>query len=237
MDQRIILITGANRGLGEAAARGLAAMGHVVLVGARDGAAAAAVAASIVRDGGDARPLTIDVADPGSVARAVESAGLVAGRLDSLINNAGVFLDPDRKPEAVTNEQLIQTLTINAAAPVALTNACLPLLRAAAAPRVVMVSSTLGSLGDASNGGGGRTGLAYKMSKAALNMASIGLAKTLGPRIKVNACCPGWCRTSMGGPGAPRSPGEGIRIILHLATLPEDGPTGGFYREDGPIPW
>lgn len=217
------LVSGANRGLGaEVAARLAADHRFYVLAGARD--------PSAVAERGNVVPLELDVTDDASVGAAIAGIESGPGRLDVLVNNAGVYGPPD----GVAEHELAaahEVLEVNTFGPWRLIQAALPLLRRSPAARIVNVSSGAGQLDEM---GTGRT--AYRLSKAALNA----LTRTLAaeePQIKVNAVCPGWVRTDMGGPHATRSVAEGAAGIVWAATLPDDGPTGGFFRDGEPLPW
>jgi NAD(P)-dependent dehydrogenase (short-subunit alcohol dehydrogenase family) len=220
---RVALVSGANRGIGAEIARQLAAdHGFLVFAGARNPDDVAAHQGI--------EPIRLDVTDQAAVDAAVQAVESGPGRLDALVNNAGVYGDPVGAAEYDLG-QAHEVLEVNTFGPWRLIEALLPLLRKSDAPRVVNVSSGAGQLSDM-NGGHG----AYRVSKAALNA----LTRTLAwdeRDIKVNAMCPGWVRTDMGGPGATRSVEEGADTAVWLATLSDDGPTGGFFRNRKPIPW
>ncbi len=220
---RVALVSGANRGIGAEIARQLAAdHGFLVFAGARNPDDVAAHQGI--------EPIRLDVTDQAAVDAAVQAVESGPGRLDALVNNAGVYGDPVGAAEYDLGEAH-EVLEVNTFGPWRLIEALLPLLRKSDAPRVVNVSSGAGQLSDM-NGGHG----AYRVSKAALNA----LTRTLAwdeRDIKVNAMCPGWVRTDMGGSGAPRSVEDGADTAVWLATLSDDGPTGGFFRDRKPIPW
>jgi NAD(P)-dependent dehydrogenase (short-subunit alcohol dehydrogenase family) len=187
--------------------------------------------------GADVRFLPLDVTDEGSVRRAAAAVAAEGGRLDVLVNNAGVLLDEGGRVATLDAPTLRATLETNALGALRVTQAFLPLLRRSPHPRVVNVSSTAGSITDMAAAEGWRAP-AYRVSKAALNAVTALFASELrAERILVNACCPGWLRTDMGGPSASRSAAEGADTPLWLATLPDDGPTGGFFSERRPHPW
>jgi NAD(P)-dependent dehydrogenase (short-subunit alcohol dehydrogenase family) len=221
----IALVTGANRGIGREVARQLAVAGHTVFLTARSAEAAAEAARAA---GPDAHPLRLDVtseADITAVAR-----GLTA--LDVLVNNAAITYDTWQRATDADLDVVREAAETNLYGPWRLTQALLPLLRASPHPRVVNVSSEVASL--ASMGGGTP---AYASTKAALNALTRMLAAELGPdRVLVNAVCPGWVATDMGGPGG-RPVAEGAASVVWAATLPDDGPTGGFFRDGQPLPW
>ncbi|MCX4609979.1 SDR family NAD(P)-dependent oxidoreductase [Streptomyces mirabilis] len=221
----IALVTGANRGIGREVARQLAVAGHTVFLTARSAEAAAEAARAA---GPDAHPLRLDVtseADITAVARDLTA-------LDVLVNNAAITYDTWQRATDADLDVVREAAETNLYGPWRLTQALLPLLRASARPRVVNVSSAVASL--ASMGGGTP---AYTSTKAALNALTRMLAAELGPdRVLVNAVCPGWVATDMGGPGG-RPVAEGAASVVWAATLPDDGPTGGFFRDGQPLPW
>ena len=232
------LVTGAAKGLGLEVARGLSTRGFTTFVGARDPLRGQDAASALAADtGGDVRFVRLDVTDEASVAEAAATIGAEAGRLDVLVNNAGVLLDEGGSVTTLDAATLRATLETNALGALRVTQACLPLLRRSAHPRIVNVSSTAGSIADMAAGDGWRAP-AYRVSKAALNAVTALLASELRKdRFLVNACCPGWLRTDMGGPAATLSAAQGADTPLWLATLPDDGPTGGFFSERAPHPW
>ncbi len=225
MKQRTALVTGANRGIGLAIATGLAEQGLRVLTAARTRARAQEAAEQV---GGIAVELDL------SVPRHVEAiaAGLEDehGPIDILVNNAGV-MPPGSALEA-TVEQLEDTLNVNAVSAFALIRAVGPAMKERKWGRIVNVSSGWGSF---ASGLGGP--FAYSVSKATLNAITHTSARALGPHVKVNSVCPGWVRTRMGGMDATRSVEEGADTPIWLATLPDDGPTGGFFRRRQRIDW
>lgn len=229
---RVALVTGANRGIGRAIAAGLAERGYLVLLTARDLSAAERAAADLARHG-TLMPLQLDVTEQASVDRAVGELADRYGRLDALINNAGAFYDDDQSTVSADLAIVEAALAVNLLGPWRLCLAALPLMRRQRSGRIVNVSSGSGAFNEA---GGGTP--AYSVSKAGLNMLTVKLAAELrGSGILVNACCPGWVRTDMGGASAPRSPEEGADTPIWLATLPPNGPTGGFFRDRQRIPW
>jgi NAD(P)-dependent dehydrogenase (short-subunit alcohol dehydrogenase family) len=240
---RIALITGANKGIGLETARQLGKLGATILVGARD-LAKGEQAAEVLRGiGVEARAIKLDV---GSEADREAAAKLIEkdfGRLDILINNAGVLLDSRKGNQTSTTSQqmLHDTFETNFFAVVALTQRLLPLLRKSDAGRIVNLSSILASLTLHATEGSyiydSKT-FAYDTSKAALNSFTIHLAHELrGTKIKVNSAHPGWVKTEMGGEGATMDLAEGAKTSVQLATLPADGPTGGYFHMGKPLPW
>lgn len=232
----VALVTGANRGLGIEVCRGLAQRGFHVILTARDGEKAREAAEFLRAEGLELESAVLDVTSERDTARLVAWVEHLHGRLDVLVNNAGISLERERDGSvaalAVEPDLVALTFEVNALGPLRVTQAFAPLLRASRGA-VVNVSSGLGQLAEM---GGGRAG--YRLSKAALNALTRVLAAELAEDgVRVNAVCPGWVRTDMGGPGAPRSLEEGAAGILWAATLPPDGPTGGFFRDREPLPW
>jgi NAD(P)-dependent dehydrogenase (short-subunit alcohol dehydrogenase family) len=241
--KKVALITGANKGLGLETARQLGKQGITVLLGARDLAKGEAAAAQLKKDGTDARAVKLDVNDPADYAAVAKAIEKDFGVLDILVNNAGLLLDSRKGNETSTTsaEVLRKTFDTNFFAVVALTQALLPLVRKSEAGRIVNLSSILGSLTLHATKGSyvydAKT-FAYDASKAALNAFTIHLAHELqGTKIKVNSAHPGWVKTDMGGEGAVLEIEEGGKTSVELATLPEDGPTGGYFHMGKPIPW
>jgi NAD(P)-dependent dehydrogenase (short-subunit alcohol dehydrogenase family) len=222
-ERRVALVTGTNRGIGAEITRQLAAdHGFLVFAGARD--------PDGVAEQENVVPIELDVTDENEIFEAQERIGSEVDHLDALVNNAGVYGDPVGAAD-YDIDRAHEVLEVNTFGPWRLIEALLPLLRRSDAPRIVNVSSGAGQLSDM-NGGRG----AYRVSKAALNALTKTLAWDEGD-IKINAMCPGWVRTDMGGSGAPKSVEDGADTAVWLATLPEDGPTGGFFRNRKPIPW
>jgi NAD(P)-dependent dehydrogenase (short-subunit alcohol dehydrogenase family) len=222
----ISLVTGANRGIGREVCRQLAELGHTVILTARD-PGAAAEAAQAVR----AEPIRLDVTDRASVADAAHWTKQRYGKLDVLVNNAAITYDTWQR--AVTADLAVarEAAETNLYGPWLMVQEFLPLLRNSDHPRIVNVSSEAASL--ASMGGTP----AYTASKVALNALTRMLADELRrDRILVNAVCPGWVATDMGGPGG-RPVADGAAGVVWAATLPDSGPTGGFFRDGRPLPW
>ena len=243
-DKRVALVTGSNKGIGLEIARQLGRdHGMTVLVGARDAARGREAAEKLVSQGIDARAVPLDVTDPASVEAVARQIERDFGILDVLVNNAGVSLDGYAPPTQTDLEKFKATHETNVFGPLVVTKAMLPLLKRAAAGRVVNVSSSLGSLalnGDPSSPYAAARLLAYNSSKAALNMQTVLFAAELaaeGSPIKVNSACPGYVATDLNDHQGPRTVEQGAREPVRLATLPADGPTGKFFDEDGPVPW
>jgi NAD(P)-dependent dehydrogenase (short-subunit alcohol dehydrogenase family) len=219
----VALVSGASRGIGAEIARELAVdHGFVVFAGARN-------PDDVDRIDG-IEPIRLDVTDQGTIDAARDQIEAGPGQLDALVNNAGVYGDPVGAAD-YDLEDAHEVLKVNTIGPWRLIEAFLPLMRSSSQPRIVNVSSGAGQLSDMN---GGRA--AYRVSKAGLNA----LTRTLASDerwVKVNTMCPGWVRTDMGGSAASRSVEEGADTAVWLATLPDDGPTGGFFRDRKPIPW
>jgi len=230
---RIALVTGANRGIGFEVCRQLAEKGFVVLLTARD-AAKAQKGARKLADAGTVEALLLDVGDASSIKKAANEVASRYGYLDVLVNNAGINYDTWETAEnAEIDGTVVETIRTNLLGPWRACQAFLPLLRKSKAARIVNVSSESGSL---THMGAGPP--AYQVTKAALNAVTRTLAAELRhAHILVNAVCPGWVATDMGGAGAPRSVEDGAAGIVWAATLPQNGPTGGFFRDGKPLPW
>ena len=228
---RVALVSCANRGIGLAVTRGIAERGATAFLGARDLAAGEAAAAALRADGLAVHAVQLDVADRASIAAAVATIDVVHGRLDVLVNNAGVLVydnvldvDPDTAD---------RFWTINALGPWLLAAAAVPLMRRNGWGRVVNVSTEMASLTRMTV-----SAPSYRVSKAALNAATRLLAAELeGSGILVNAVSPGWVRSEMGGPDAPRSIEQGCASILWGVDLPDAGPNGGFFQDGAALPW
>ena len=229
----VALVTGANRGIGLEVCRQLAELDFVVLLTARD-AAKANHAAKKLEKVGTVGPLALDVANASSIKKAAGEVASRYGYLDVLVNNAGINYDTwETVANADIDGTVIETITTNLIGPWRVCQAFLPLLRKSRAGRIVNVSSESGSLSEMGDGPP-----AYQVSKAALNALTRTLAAELHDTgILVNAVCPGWVATDMGGVGAPRSVSEGAASIIWAATLPDNGPTGGFFRDGKPLAW
>lgn len=241
-DTRIALITGANKGIGLETARQLGRLGITVLIGARDEARGRAAAESLRAEKLDARAVALDVSDGESIRRAAAVVERDFGRLDILINNAGmIHRDADGPGSAVSQEVLRSTFDANFFGLVAVTQTFLPLLRKSAAGRIVNLTSILGSLAEHSDPHSPiyhAKYLAYDTSKAAVNMLTNHLAYELRESgIKVNAAHPGWVQTDMGGPDAPMNIVDGAKTSVMLATLPDSGPTGGYFHMGVHMRW
>ena len=224
-EQPVALVSGASRGIGAEIVRQLAEdHGFLVLAGARD--------PGKVDEGDGIRAIQLDVTDQASVDGARERAEKDPGRLDALVNNAGVYGDPTGVVD-YDLDQAHEVIETNTFGPWRLIQAFMPLLRRSDHPRIVNMSSGAGQLSDMD---GGRA--AYRVSKTGLNALTRALAADeRGSGVLVNTMCPGWVRTDMGGRSARKSVEEGADTAVWLVTLPDDGPTGGFFRNRKPIPW
>ena len=225
----ISLVTGANRGIGAEVARQLAALGHHVVLGARDPVSADAVATTIASAGGRSTTVALDISDAASVEAAHQQVTALGG-LDVLVNNAAITYDTWQ--QAITADLVVvrEALDTNLFGTWQTTMAFAPLLRAGTHSRIVNVSSGAGTLEDM---GGGLP--AYRVSKVAMSALTRMWAAEM-PSVLVNAVCPGWVATDMGGAGG-RPVSEGAAGVVWAATLPDDGPTGGFFRDGEPIAW
>ena len=232
----IALVTGANKGIGFAIASELAARGLTVLVGARD---ASRGEAAVKRLAGDAHAIALDVTRADSIAAAAARIAREFGRLDVLVNNAGIAAFG--KPSAARLDDVRAVFETNVFGVIAVTQAMLSLLRAAPAGRIVNVSTRLGSLTaitDPAFPMRGIGGVAYGPSKSALNAVTVAFAQELADtNIKVNAACPGHTATDLNGHSGPRTVTEAAREPVRLALLGSDGPTGTFSNDAGAIPW
>jgi NAD(P)-dependent dehydrogenase (short-subunit alcohol dehydrogenase family) len=240
----VALVTGANRGIGAEVARQLALRGLTVLLGCRDLARGCEAARRLGRDGAEVTPVKLDVTEVASVRRAASAVEHDHGRLDVLVNNAGI-IEPAGAVET-TAALMRATFEVNVFGAVCVIHAFLPLLRRSAAPRIVNVSSTTASLGLTSDGadlpGAADVRMAYASSKAALNMLTVQYAQTFArepgfSHIRINSATPGYTATDMNNYQGARHVSEGARVIVELAVMPGDGPTGGFFSDEGPVPW
>jgi NAD(P)-dependent dehydrogenase (short-subunit alcohol dehydrogenase family) len=248
--QKIALITGANKGIGRAAAEQLAALGMTVLIGARDPRRGEEAAAALRAAGGDAHAVSLDVTDPTTVQEAARWVEKRFGHLDVLINNAGITgsgqVAPedahDQIPSSVDLDMVRAVFATNVFGVIAVTNAMLPLLRRSPAPRIVNVSTAAASLTIASNPDGPLAGLptsaAYTPSKTALNALTVQYANELRKDgILINAADPGFVDTEINNHSGYLTPAQGAAVVVRLAMLGADGPTGGFFSEAGSVPW
>ncbi len=235
LSKSVALITGANRGLGLEIARQLGQKGSTVLIAARDFAKAEDAAAGLRTENLDARAVELDVTNSEHITSIAKWIEQEYGKLDILINNAGVSLD--RLGRNI--DTLRKTFDVNVFAVYELTEALLPLLKASPNGRIVNQSSILGSITSVLANSERLGNLpAYSSSKTALNMLTVTWSIALkDTNVKVNATHPGWVRTDMGTEKADLSIPEGAKTAVWLATLPADGPTGGYFHKDQVLPW
>ncbi|MDX8498682.1 SDR family oxidoreductase [Mesorhizobium sp. VK4C] len=242
------LVTGANKGIGLETARQLAALGFKVWLGARDAKRGQAAAEALRGEGFDVEWLELDVTSDESVAAAAKTVAAQTAGLDVLVNNAGVApgyvdaLGPDgryeRPPSREDVADMKATYDVNVFGPVRVTQAFLPLLLASPAARIVMLSSYLGSIARAAGESQSPNVMGYGSSKTALNAITVAFARELSPRgIMVNAAAPGYTATDLNGHKGHRTVQQAAEIVMRLATLDAGGPTGGYFDENGPLPW
>lgn len=241
---KIALVTGANKGIGYAIAAGLGALGHRVGVGARDEARLGAAVEKLRADGVDAFGVPLDVTSRRSVTEAAQLVELEAGGLDVLINNAGISgeMGPGwaQDPTGLDLDVVRTVVETNVLGVIQVTNAMLPLLRRSGSPRIVNVSSAVGSLTRQADPHIeiGPVMAAYAPSKTFLNAVTVQYARQLaGTGILINAACPGLVATDFTGFHGPRTPEQGAATAIRLATLADGGPTGSFFEDDGTVPW
>lgn len=243
-ETRTALVTGANKGIGYEIAAGLGALGYRVGVGARDEGRRELAVEKLRAAGVDAFGLPLDVTGDRSVTEAAELLEREAGRLDVLVNNAGISgeVGPgwEQDPTTLDLDLVREVVETNVIGVIRVTNAMLPLLRRSASPRVVNVSSSVGSLTRQADPGidVGPVMAAYAPSKTFLNAVTVQYARKLaGTGILINAVCPGLVATDFNGFYGPRTPEQGAATAIRLATLPDGGPTGSFFEDDGVVPW
>jgi NAD(P)-dependent dehydrogenase (short-subunit alcohol dehydrogenase family) len=239
-EKTIVLVTGANKGIGYEIAAGLGALGWTVGVGARDEERREAAVEKLRAGGVDAFGVPLDVTDDASVTAAARLIEERTGRLDVLVNNAGVTGGGPQEPTVVDPAAVRTAVETNVIGVLRVTNAMLPLLRRSASPRIVNMSSSVGSLARQTDPAAetGPLSAAYSPSKSMLNALTIQYAKELrDTNILINAGCPGYTATDLNGFRGVRTPEQGAAIAIQLATLPDDGPTGGFFEDAGVVPW
>jgi NAD(P)-dependent dehydrogenase (short-subunit alcohol dehydrogenase family) len=239
-ERTIALVTGANKGIGYEIAAGLGALGWTVGIGARDEHRRAAAVEKLRAGGADAFGVPLDVTDDAGVTAAAALIDDRAGRLDVLVNNAAITGGWEQAPTTADVAIVRTVVETNVLGVIRVTDAMLPLLRRSAAPRIVNMSSSVGSLTRQSDPSGetGPLSMAYAPSKTFLNAVTVQYAKALrGSGILVNAGCPGFTATDLNGFRGVRTPEQGAAIGVRLATLPAGGPTGGFFEDAGEVPW
>ncbi len=239
--ERIALITGANKGIGLQVSRELALLNHTVLIGARSKARGAEVETKFTKEGLSAVFVPIDVTDHTTIKAVANLIRDRYGRLDVLINNAGIAIDAGTPPSQISIETLRKTFETNVFGAFAVMQTMLPLLRKSETGRVVNMSSGLGSLTQNSDPNYEFANwklLAYNASKTTLNAFTVQFAYELkDTSIKINSADPGFTATDLNNHLGTRSVKQAARIVVKLATLPESGPTGGFFDENGQVPW
>ena len=239
VSKKVALVTGANKGIGKAIVRGLAREGFIVYLGARDPERGRAAAAELTADG-TVRFVQLDVTYPASVTAAMHLIDSEAGRLDVLVNNAGISSAPGsrfRTPIEETAENMRVVYETNVFGVVTVTNAFIPLLLRSDAGRIVNVTSKRGSIGE-EGAWVGRTYMAYSTSKTALNALTVHYARSLAETsIKVNGAAPGHVATDFNGFRGPRTPEQGAVVAIRLAQLDGDGPTGLVFEDDSQLAW
>lgn len=237
IDNRVALVTGANKGIGFAIASGLGRAGFVVAVGARDDNRRTEAVERLKAAGGKAFGVALDVTSDESVQQAADDLAHRVSRLDVLVNNAGIsgrIDDGAQDPTTLDIDTLRTVLDTNVFGVIRVTNALLPLLREAPSPRIVNVSSNMGSLALHT----GPILAAYAPSKTMLNAITVQYARRFDDtNVIINACCPGYVATDFTGHAPDRTPDQGAAIAIRLATLPDNGPRGGFFDDDGQVPW
>lgn len=228
----ITIVTGANRGIGLEVVRQLADKGMTVILGSRDLQKGERAAASLIDAGLQVLPRQLDVTDAESITQLAAQVEQEYGRLDILVNNAGILYDTWQQPSTADFNTVQEAISTNTLGPWRMCKAFVPLLRRSQHGRIVNVSSGAGSITSMNN-----SAPAYSVSKAALNAFTLSLAAELkGAGILVNAVCPGWVATDMGGAGG-RPVEKGAASVIWAAMLPDDGPTGGFFRDGKPVAW
>jgi NAD(P)-dependent dehydrogenase (short-subunit alcohol dehydrogenase family) len=240
-DKKIALITGANKGLGFETARQLAKQNIKVLIGARDETRGREAAEKLRNEGFDAEFVLIDVTDEKTLRSAAKYVEETFGKLDILVNNAGIAVEYGLAPGEINLEKIRETFDTNFFGVIAVTKNFLPLVKKSGSGRIVNVSSGLGSLtlhSDPNSPYYDIKPLAYNSSKTALNMFTVTLAHELkDTKIKVNSADPGYTATDLNQNSGPKTVEEGASIIFDLATLPESGATGGYFDDQGVVPW
>jgi NAD(P)-dependent dehydrogenase (short-subunit alcohol dehydrogenase family) len=230
---RVALVSGGNRGIGLELCKQLGENGFTVLLGSRDLEKGRVASAKLQELGLDVSPIELDLHDPVTIDNAVRFVEKTYGKLDVLINNAGVYRDGTYKLIDLPIGVFEGAMSTNFFAPYHLIRAFLPLMEENNYGRIINISSGYGQMREMSDPGNG----SYKISKLALNGLTQVIAAEVTGDIKINAVCPGWVRTDMGGPHAPRSAEQAAASILWLAEIEEDGPNGKFFRDGKEINW
>ncbi len=237
-ETRIALVTGAQRGIGLEVARGLGKLGYTVILTGIVAAKGRAAAKQLQKEGCNALFFPLDVTKEKDVQAAKRFVDQMFGRLDVLVNNAGVLIDGEKGILKVKSEVFQKVFEINTLGGLRMCQAFVPMMIKQNYGRIVNVASGRGQLSGEDKYAMIDDAPAYNMSKTAVNAMTLMLANaTESTNVLVNSLCPGWCRTDMGGESAPRSAKKGAETIIWLATLPDKGPTGGFFRDKKRIPW
>lgn len=240
-ERKIALVTGANKGLGFEISKQLARQGITVILGARDASKGEEAANSLKQEGLDVYSHVLDVTNPESIQNTVNWIQEKFGALHILVNNAGVIIDRSNSIFELHQDTLMQTMQANLYGPFLLSQACIPLMKKSGYGRIVNMSSLLGSLTDINDQNSPFSKIfapAYRMSKTALNSLTALFAKELqGTNILINSAHPGWVKTDMGTQVAHLSVEEGAVTPVWLATLPDDGPNGGFFHNRYRLAW
>ena len=232
---RVALVTGGNRGIGLEISRQLAEVGHQVILGAREVSQGEAAAKKLASRDLKVFSAKLDVTDQTTIDNAVGFVRSDFGRLDILVNNAGILIDETDRPSESNLQTVRTTLETNLLGPWRLCQAVIPMMKREKYGRIVNVSSGAGAFADMAES---VYAPAYSVSKASLNALTVILATELrGTNVLVNAVCPGWVKTDMGGANAPRSVKQGADTAVWLAMLPDNGPSGGFFRDRAKIDW
>jgi NAD(P)-dependent dehydrogenase (short-subunit alcohol dehydrogenase family) len=232
-EERIALVTGGNRGIGLEICSHLSRLGVHVILGSRDASRGLAAARQLGSSGVEVEARELDVANTEQIHDCMSLIGQQYGRLDILVNNAGIMEEDDGSAPDSELRVLRETMETNVYGPLLLSRLAIPIMKSRRYGRIVNLSSSMGSLAEM---GAGYIG--YRLSKAGINVVTRVLAaETEGMGILVNSVDPGWVQTGMGGRGANRTVGKGAETPVWLATLPDNGPTGGFFRDKKPIAW
>ncbi|PLS08911.1 SDR family NAD(P)-dependent oxidoreductase [Neobacillus cucumis] len=232
-DKQVALVTGGNRGIGNELVKQLALNDFKVILASRDPEMGHEAAQQLKELDLDVSYIEMDVTNQVSIQQAAITINKKFGRLDVLINNAGVYLDENEKLLAMEPFVLEKTMATNFLGVYYCVRSFIPLMEKHGYGRIINVSSEYGAISEVSNPGVG----AYKLSKFALNGLTRLIAAEIDGDIKINAVDPGWVSTDMGGPSAPRTPKQAAESILWLATIGPEGPSGGFFRDGKPISW
>jgi NAD(P)-dependent dehydrogenase (short-subunit alcohol dehydrogenase family) len=232
-EQRVALVTGGNRGIGLEICRQLAASGIKVILGSRDAAKGVAAARELSGGGLPVETRHLDVSSAKSISECMNWVRRDVGRLDVLVNNAGIMIEEGDADTLEELEMIRETMQTNVYGPLLLARLSIPIMKSRRYGRIVNLSSSMGSLTEMGAGY-----IAYRMSKASINVVTrVVAAETEGMGILVNSVDPGWVQTAMGGSSASRTVEKGAETAVWLATLPDNGPTGSFFRDRKPIAW